>query len=108
MRKKKILTEQQIVEKVEYLRNQRDGITEGVYRNYLANLYMFLKERCDQSGAGYCNPYPSELLAAIGRSDLYKSYLGYEYCDDLEALGYIRMEGYGKEKKIYVIKPLDF
>lgn len=108
MRKEKILTEQQIVEKVKYLRNQRDGITEEVYRDYLENLYMFLRERYDQSGTGYCNPYPSGLLAAIGKSDLYKSYLRYEYYDELEALRYIRMEGCGNKKQIYVIKPLDF
>lgn len=81
------------------LRNQRDGLTIGNYRNYLYKLYMFLKERCDESNNGYCNPYPREMLMALSRNDLYKFYLGYEYCDDLKALGYIRMQGSGKDKK---------
>ena len=55
-----------------------------------------------------CNPYSWQMLKALGRDDLDKSYLGYEYCDDLEALGYISMEGYRKEKKIFVTKEIDF
>ena len=108
MRKKKVLTEEQIVEKVAYLRNQRDGLIIGNYRNYLFKLYMFLKEQCDESNNNYCNPYPREMLMALGRNDLYKSYLGYEYCDDLEALGYIRMQGSGKDKKVFITKEIDF
>ena len=108
MPKKKILTEEQITEKVEYLRKQRDGLVVGNYRNYLYKLYMYLKERCDESEDSCCNPYPWQMLVALGRDDLHKSYLGYEYCDDLEALGYIRMAGYGKNKKIYITKEIDF
>ena len=108
MPKKKILTDEQIAEKVDYLRKQRDGLIVGNYRNYLYKLYMYLKKRCAEGADGSCNPYPWQMLKALGRDDLHKSFLGYEYCDDLEALGYIRMEGYGKEKKIFVTKELDF
>lgn len=108
MTKKKVLTEQQIAEKVEHLRKQRDGIIVGNYREYLYNLYGYLKASCEGSKERYCNPYPRELLMAIGRTDLYNSYLGYKYCDDLEALGYIKTEGYGKNKKIYITKEIDF
>ena len=43
------------------------------------------------------------MLVALGRDDLHKSYLGYTYCDDLEALGYIKMQtsvykGYKQDK----------
>ena len=49
-----------------------------------------------------------KMLVALGRDDLHKSYLGYTYCDDLEALGYIKMQGNGKDKKIFIIKDIDF
>ncbi len=49
-----------------------------------------------------------QMLVALGRDDLHKSYLGYTYCDDLEALGYIKMRGSGKDKKIFIIKDIDF
>ena len=71
-------------------------------------LYMYLKERCSETEDGSCNPYPWQMLVALGRDDLHKSYLGYTYCDDLEALGYIKMQGYGKNKKIFIIKEIDF
>ena len=70
--------------------------------------YMYLKERCSETEDGSCNPYPWQMLVALGRDDLHKSYLGYTYCDDLEALGYIKMQGYGKDKKIFIIKDIDF
>lgn len=108
MIKKKVLTQEQIAEKLDYLRKQRDGLIVGDYRNYLYNLYMSLKERCSETEDGSCNPYPWQILVALDRDDLYKSNLVYTYCDDLEALGYIRMQGYGKDKKIFIIKDIDF
>ncbi len=108
MIKKKVLTQEQIAEKLDYLRKQRDGLIVGDYRNYLYNLYMYLKERCSETEDGSCNPYPWQMLVALGRDDLHKSYLGYTYCDDLEALGYIKMQGNGKDKKIFIIKDIDF
>ncbi len=45
MIKKKVLTQEQIAEKLDYLRKQRDGLIVGDYRNYLYKLYMYLKER---------------------------------------------------------------
>ena len=53
-------------------------------------------------------PSSNPMLVALGRDDLHKSYLGYTYCDDLEALGYIKMQGNGKDKKIFIIKDIDF
>lgn len=108
MIKKKVLTQEQIAEKLDYLRKQRDGLIVGDYRNYLYNLYMSLKERCSETEDGSCNPYPWQMLVALDRDDLYKSNLVYTYCDDLEALGYIRTQGYGKDKKIFIIKDIDF
>ena len=35
MIKKKVLTQEQIAEKLDYLRKQRDGLIVGDYRNYL-------------------------------------------------------------------------
>ena len=35
MIKKKVLTQEQIAEKLDYLRKQRDGLIIGEYRNYL-------------------------------------------------------------------------
>lgn len=46
MIKKKVLTQEQIAEKLDYLCKQRDGLIIGDYRNYLYKLYMYLKERC--------------------------------------------------------------
>lgn len=57
MIKKKVLTQEQIAEKLDYLRKQRDGLIVGDYRNYLYNLYMYLKERCSETEDGSCNPY---------------------------------------------------
>lgn len=96
--KKKVLTQEQIDKKLEYLRQQRDDFIVGDYRNYLYKLYMSLKECCAESEDGSCNPYPWQMLVALGRDDLHKSHLGYTYCDDLEALGYIKMQGYGKKR----------
>ena len=42
MIKKKVLTQEQIAEKLDYLRKQRDGLIVGDYRNYLYNLYLRL------------------------------------------------------------------
>lgn len=50
MIKKKVLAQEQIAEKLDYLRKQRDGLIVGDYRNYLYNLYMYLKERCSETG----------------------------------------------------------
>ena len=69
---------------------------------------MYLKERCSETEDGSCNPYPWQMLVALDRDDLYKSTLVFTYCDDLEALGYIKMQGYGKDKKIFIIKDIDF
>ena len=45
MIKKKVLTEEQIAEKLDYLRKQRDGLIVGEYRNYLYKLYCdFLRK----------------------------------------------------------------
>ena len=55
---KKILTQEQIAEKLDYLRKQRDGLIIGDYRNYLYKLYMYLKERCTETEDSGCNPYP--------------------------------------------------
>lgn len=49
MIKKNVLTQEQIAEKLDYLRKQRDGLIVGDYRNYLYNLYMYLKERCSET-----------------------------------------------------------
>ena len=38
MIKKKVLTQEQISEKLDYLRKQRDGLIVGDYRNYLYKL----------------------------------------------------------------------
>ena len=108
MLKKKVLTQEQIAEKLNHLRKQRDGLIIGEYRNYLYKLYMYLKERCAETEDGSCNPYPWQMLVTLGRDDLHKSYLGYTYCDDLEALGYIKIQGYGKDKKIFITKDIDF
>lgn len=97
MIKKKGLTQEQIAEKLDYLRKQRDGLIEGEYRNYLYKLYMYLKERCTETEDGSCNPYPWQMLVAFGRDDLHKYHLGY-----------IKMQGYGKDKKIFTIKDIDF
>lgn len=92
--KKKVLTQEQIDKKLEYLRQQRNGLIVGDYRNYLYKLYMYLKERCTETEDDSCNPYPWQMLVAIGRNDLHKPYLlVYEYCNDLETLGYIKMTG---------------
>lgn len=55
--KRKVLTQQQIYEKLDYLRKQRDGLILGDYKNYLYKLYMYLKERCAETEDGSCNPY---------------------------------------------------
>ena len=54
--KKKVLTQEQIAEKLDYLRKQRDGLIVGDYRNYLYKLYMYLKERYSETKDGSCNP----------------------------------------------------
>lgn len=45
MIKKNVLTQEQIAEKLDYLRKQRDSIVIGEYRNYLYKLYIYLKKR---------------------------------------------------------------
>ena len=49
MIKKKVLTQEQIAEKLDYLRKQRDSIVIGEYRNYLYKLYIYLKKRCAET-----------------------------------------------------------
>ena len=89
MIKKKVLTQEQISEKLDYLRKQRDGLIVDDYRNYLYKLYMYLKERFSETEDGSCNPYPWQMLVALGRDDLHKSptvtiskHLGISRCKD--------------------------
>lgn len=109
MKHKKQLTEDEIREKVAYLRDQQNGLIEGKYSQYLVNIYEFLKRECDYSEDGTCNPYPWQVNDAAYPGE-YKqnSHVGFEYCRDLEQLGYISISGSGADKKIRITKKLDF
>ena len=80
MIKKNVLTQEQIAEKLDYLRKQRDSIVIGEYRNYLYKLYIYLKRRCAETEDGSCNSYPWQMLVALGRDDLHKSWLFFKLC----------------------------
>lgn len=109
MKPKKKLTKEELEEKLSWLRQQRDGLIEGNYRNYLARIYSFIKSECEKSPNGFCNPYPWQCNdAAYPYESKPYSKVGLEYCRDLEQLGYISIVGYGADKQIRILKPLDF
>ena len=70
---------------------------------------MYLKERCTEAENGSCNLYSWQMLVALGGENPHKSQLGYTYCDDLGAVGYIKIHhGDSKDKKTFITREIYF
>lgn len=101
------MTEEKRLEKIDYLRKQRDGIIEGGYRDLLVATYTFLKECCAKSTDFSCNPYNNTVCMAV-YGNTYHVPMVSGFIRDLANLGYIKITGYGADRKITIAKELDF
>ena len=90
------LKEKEKIEKISFLRKQRDGLIIGTYRNALASTYREIEARGTCCITATCKE--------LGITDHEKNLLK-DYCLDLEQLGYIKINEAGD---VFVIQPLDF
>lgn len=101
------MTEEERVQKIQYLRDQRDGVISGGYRDLLVSTYNSLKHSCDKSEEGWCNPYNNQVCMDV-YGNTYHVPMVAGYISALRNLGYIRIEGRGADRRIYISKELDF
>ena len=101
------MTEEKRLEKLAYLRKQRDGIVRGGYRDLLVSTYQCLQDFCDKNPEGWCNPYNNQICMFV-YGDTYHVPMISGFVSDLRSLRYIRIVGSGKDRKIYIEKEIDF
>lgn len=102
MKHKTILSIEEKNKKIEFLRKQCKGAIIGDYRNILASIYEKIKT-ISKSNDGICHIIllQKECLA----STKHKENVLFDYCLDLEQLGYIQIDD---DTQIRIIKELDF
>lgn len=101
------MTEEKRQEKLEYLRKQRDGIVQGGYRDLLVATHKCLSDFCKNNPEGWCNPYNNQICKVV-YGNTYHVPMITGFVSDLRSLGYIRIVGSGKERKIFIEKEVDF
>ena len=101
------MTEAEIEQKIQYLRDQRDGIISGGYRDLLVATYNSIKTFCSHNPEGWCNPYNNQICMDV-YGNTYHAPMIAGYISALRKLRYIWIEGQGTSRKIYIIKEIDF
>lgn len=93
-------------EKIEYLKKQRSGEITGGYFKLLEDTYNYLKKLIDESEDNFCNPTFYEIGIAVYGGN--RRTMIIKFLQELKFLGNIEIKGSGDNKKIYVLKELDF
>ena len=101
------MTEEKRQAKLDYLRKQRDGFVQGGYRDLLVSTHKCLSDFCANNPEGWCNPYNNQICQAV-YGNTYHVPMVTGFVSDLYSLGYIRIVGRGKDRKIYITKEIDF
>lgn len=103
------MTEQQKINKLTYLRQQKENPT-GNYRKYLVRVYEYILNDSKEDNRGWSKANTRKLLDYVydGRPD----HMGYELLKDykktLKELGYIKFVREDDEWHTYITKELDF
>ena len=101
MKHKVNLTFEEKMNKIDFLRKQRDGFIIGDYRNILAQIYNKIKNTKNND-----DTFSLDNLYQTNFSNIsHNNNIILDYCLDLEQLGYIKVDENGG---IEVIKELDF
>lgn len=101
------MTEAEREQKIQYLRDQRDGIISGGYRDLLVATYNSIQIFCSRNPEGWCNPYNNQICMDVYGNTYHVPMIA-GYISTLKSLGYIRIEGRGASRKIYINKEIDF
>lgn len=107
---KTVMYKKSLEETLEYLISQRDGTNpgHGVFYKILEDAFMFLKNQSIDEGRDYCNPYNKEIAYAIYGDGSAHTTMVRKTLDFLCKLGNIKIVGNGEDRKIYIIKDLEF
>ena len=96
-----------IEENIEMLRKQRDDKVEGGYRDYVSKTYAYIEKKIAKSGNGYCNPKNMDVSNAVfGNKREEAKVRG--FIKDLKKSEYLSVEGTGADRKVMILKELDF
>lgn len=101
------MTEAEKAQKLQYLRDQRDGLISGGYRDLLVATYNSIQGFCLRNPEGWCNPYNNQICMDVYGNTYHVPMIA-GYISALRNLGYIRIEGRGADRKISISKELDF
>ena len=97
------MTEEKRLEKLDYLRKQRDGVIQGGYRDLLVATHKCLSVFCANNPEGWCNPYNNQICMEVYGTTYHATMIS-KFVSDLQGLGYIRISGRGADRKIYIEK----
>lgn len=92
--------------KLEYLKQQKENPTGG-YRMLLIDTYNCLSDMIKASNEDWCNPYNTEVCKVV-YGNTYHVPLIQRYIRDLNQLGCISITGSGSDRKIRILKEIDF
>mgnify|MGYP006883057225 CR=1 FL=1 len=96
-----------IEENLEKLRKQRDENVLGGYRDLVVKTYTFVEKKIAKSGQGFCNPKNADISNAVfgnrREDDKIRGFM-----KDLKKSGYISIDDVGENRKVRIIKELDF
>ena len=93
------------------LRSQRDGISEGHYRQYLVNLYNLYYKNARSRGTDWSEDFSKyKMLKATykGIDEISSSENVLRWKKDLKDLGYLADRKVNGEWRVYILKELDF
>lgn len=96
-----------IEENIELLRKQRDENIEGGYRDLIVKTYNYLVRKIEKSGNKFCNPKNKDVCNAVFGNPSQESKIR-GFIKDLKRSEYISVEGSGPDRKIMILKDLDF
>lgn len=100
---KKSLNSEELNQKLQFLKKQRDGLIIGDYRNILSNLYSTITSIINTNENIYCSV--DMIYEKYYAKNNHEKNIIIDYCLDLEQLGYICIDNYGK---VFILKKLDF
>lgn len=96
-----------IEENIELLRSQRDEKIPGTYREALAKTLGYLEIKCNKSDSGVCN-LPNRDIAYAVFGSVKDDTKVKRILQDLKRSEYISTEGIVPDRKIMILKELDF
>ena len=96
-----------IEENIELLRKQKADNITGSYRDLFAKTYQYLAKKIEKSGNDFCNPKNADVSNSVFGNKTNESKVR-GYITDLRKSEYISIEGIGMDRKIKILKELDF